>query len=264
VIAGAGRVQSCKYTEGSRRLLFTVASTEGRRPRFGWPRIPGHLSEHLSRDSRLCLWGEACARAPFSSVPEWFLFLGRTGHPPRSLGWSPVVPGNFGKESARNETRFLEKPQGAAEKVRTEMVWIRKEPSLPPLSSGRQLHHRARILDCSVLLSGFFLRRQSKGGHSRMARLAATQCTHVSFSRRHGIVNPLPPGKGEVTVLARLALVLRTHRSKGDDTNPTRQRGFSATPLAGASGWYRRCATQALSALISNKTNGPTEGPEEA
>jgi hypothetical protein len=80
------------------------------RPRWGWPRIPGLLSEHLSRDSRLCHWGATCFRAPFPSIPQWFLFPGRTGHPPRSLGWSPVVPGNFGKESARNETRFLKSP----------------------------------------------------------------------------------------------------------------------------------------------------------
>jgi hypothetical protein len=48
--------------------------------------------------------------ARFPSVAERFLFSGRTGHPPRWLGWSPVVPGNVGKESARNETRFLDQP----------------------------------------------------------------------------------------------------------------------------------------------------------
>jgi hypothetical protein len=53
---------------------------------------------------------DALPSAPFPSVPERFLFSGRTGHPPRRLGWSPVFPGNFGKEMGRIETRFLENP----------------------------------------------------------------------------------------------------------------------------------------------------------
>jgi hypothetical protein len=40
------------------------------------------------------------------------------------LGWSLGFPGDFGKETDRNETWFfVQNPTGAAEKVRTERTW---------------------------------------------------------------------------------------------------------------------------------------------
>jgi hypothetical protein len=102
----------------------TGAMPQKIRPRFLHPSDVGkahenkgesHISSRLSptrfAEEPLYLWGETRFRAPFPSVPQWFLFPGRTGHPPTRFGWSPVVPGTFGKESARNETRFLKKPQ---------------------------------------------------------------------------------------------------------------------------------------------------------
>jgi hypothetical protein len=53
---------------------------------------------------------------------------------------------------------FGKAPEGAVEKVRTEKVWVRKERSLPPFSSGRHRYHRARFLDRSVVPSGIFFR----------------------------------------------------------------------------------------------------------
>ena len=53
-----------------------------------------------------------CSSAPSPPAPDRFLFSGRTGPPPRRLGWSPVPPGNFGKEMDRNETRFWKSPPG--------------------------------------------------------------------------------------------------------------------------------------------------------
>jgi hypothetical protein len=60
------------------------------------------------------------SRATFPPVQDRFLFPGRTGHPPREpdsstidearLGWSPVFPRNFGKETGVNETRFWKSP----------------------------------------------------------------------------------------------------------------------------------------------------------
>ena len=62
------------------------------------------------------------AQRLFSS-PLWnvFLFSGRSGSPPKRLGVKLGFPGNYARETDRNETCFfVQTPTGAAEKVRTE------------------------------------------------------------------------------------------------------------------------------------------------
>ena len=62
-----------------------------------------------------------------------FLFLREAGAPAEidRLGWSLGFPGDFGKETDRNETCFfVQNPTGAAEKVRTEMTLGRAETRL--------------------------------------------------------------------------------------------------------------------------------------
>jgi hypothetical protein len=78
----------------------------------------------------------AAGRAPQRGLPlrcGEFLFLREVGAPAErdsdQLGVSLGFPGDFGKETDRNETCFfVQDPTGAAEKVRTDMTWARIGP----------------------------------------------------------------------------------------------------------------------------------------
>jgi hypothetical protein len=87
-----------------------------------------------------------------------FLFLREDRAPAAAmrLGGSPVVPGNFGKEMARNETRFLERPpRGPWRRYGRKWPGFEKNPP-SSLFSRSQTYHRARLLDRSVIRFGFF------------------------------------------------------------------------------------------------------------
>ena len=105
--------------------------------------------------------------APFSSVPESFFFSGRTGHPPTRLGWSPVVPGKFGKEMARNETRFLEKPlMGPRRRYGRKWPGRAKNP-LAPLHRGRTDIIGTGVVIVFSFPSEFFSQRPGPGCQRR-------------------------------------------------------------------------------------------------
>jgi hypothetical protein len=118
--------------------IFLASGRSWRVPRFS-------DSEEIWRASHDVMDEERCARrAIIPPVPDRFLFLGRTGPPPRGPSSKtaetrrePCRPGEFWQGNGRERDPFLKKPPtGAAEKVRAEMAPARKKPSLPPFFVG--------------------------------------------------------------------------------------------------------------------------------
>ena len=75
------------------------------------PKLPG-FRDFLCTPYDRYFWKQAVQPSQsFFPVVERFLFSGRSGPPPSMrLGWSLGFPGNFGKETDRNETCFFYKP----------------------------------------------------------------------------------------------------------------------------------------------------------
>jgi hypothetical protein len=96
-------------------------------------------AERAAQDYFLWL-KDVLPRATFPSVAERFFFSGRTGSPPIRVGRSPVVPGKFGKEMGRNETRFLEKPpRGPGEGTDRNGLGAQRTLLLPFHRGGRDI-----------------------------------------------------------------------------------------------------------------------------
>src|SRR5947209_3731051 len=117
--------------------------------------------------------------APDSSVAERFLFSGRSGHPPRNLGWSLDFPGSFGKETARNETRFFVRPP-LGPRRRYTRTWLSGDTHpLPPV-----LQEAA-----SIIGTGFGIVFEFPPDFFQAADcgVRATWIIHLSGSRRRSV-----------------------------------------------------------------------------
>jgi hypothetical protein len=115
--------------------------------------------------------------ATFPSVAECFLFSGRTGRPPKPFGWSPVVPGDVGKEMGRNETRFLEKPPPGPRR-RYAPKWPGSAKNPPDLPFHRGGKH---IIGTGIVIVFWFPPDFFPGANSGVR---ATWMVHPSGSRR--------------------------------------------------------------------------------
>jgi hypothetical protein len=141
------------------------------------PRSPGPESQDFESAERAAhddmVGKDVLPSAIFPSVPESFFFSGRTGHPPRRLGWSPVVPGKFGKETARNETCFFEKPRwGPRRRYGSRMAfWVRTPPTYSPRHRGRKHIIGPGFWIVLSFGSEFFSRRPEKGSWPTTSRV---------------------------------------------------------------------------------------------
>jgi hypothetical protein len=99
------------------------------------------------------------------SIPDWFFSPGRPGHPPRraSLGVSLVLPGDFGKETDRDVTRFFKRLCSETRRCSDQNVgFLRKAtPPRAPVLRGAHRHDRNRHRDRSGVSIGIFSRRIS-------------------------------------------------------------------------------------------------------
>jgi hypothetical protein len=90
-------------------------------------------------------WGGA--PLPELSVQECFLFPGRTGPPPRRpfclrrLGWSLVLPGDFGKEMDLNVTRFFNRLCSETQRKSVQDFGLLRKapPKGPPVKEGPKI-----------------------------------------------------------------------------------------------------------------------------
>ena len=130
------------------------------------------ISRTLSARRRIIsLGGTTCSPAR-PSPPLRKVSYSSGGRGPRraetnQLGWSPVPPGDFGKETARTETRFLEKPpSGPRRRYGPKWPWRAKNP-LAPFSSGLHRYHRDLLHDCFLVPCGIFFSSPTPGWERR-------------------------------------------------------------------------------------------------
>ena len=151
--------------------LGPLGSTQESQARFrdGYGRFRDDIGEQQTRSHAPCF--------PFRTVSYSLGGQGtRRGSLPsrrstRSRRGALSSRGILARKWAWMRPVFGKAPDGAAEKVRSELAWARTEPSLPPFSSRRQPHHRARNRDRSDIPSGIFSRGKERE-QSRMARSA--------------------------------------------------------------------------------------------
>jgi hypothetical protein len=167
--------------------------------------------------------------APFASVPESFLFFGRTGPPPRrdqTTRLEPCPPGGCWQRNGPQRDPFFGKaPPGP--RRRYGVKWPGGAMALlAPWSSGPQLHHRARLLDCSEVLSGIFFRGvKARGSESdgqvsslTMGETWSVQETLAPGGRSH--ISVSGPGLGVVSLVASMPPGVYPRRMRAASDRP--------------------------------------------